>query len=49
MLIAGLNEEHRTEIALDNVFITGIKPRQVHLAFADISSVAPGTNLPLNG
>jgi polygalacturonase len=47
VLIAGLNEEHRTEVTLDRVFVRGIKPEQVHLHFADI---APNSvNFPLRG
>ena len=55
MLIAGLDDQHRTEITLDRVIVRGIQPEQVHLAFADITSIshgdnsgAKGTNLPLS-
>jgi polygalacturonase len=55
VLIAGLNEEHRTDISLDAVHIEGIKPSQVHLAYTDIHlkvcsafPMSPGTNLPLD-
>jgi polygalacturonase len=44
VLIAGLDDAHRTEIRLDRVTIRGITPEQVHLAFADISTVDWGTN-----
>jgi polygalacturonase len=47
VLIAGLDDAHRTEITLEHVEIGGIKPSQVHLAFADITTVAPGTNMDL--
>jgi polygalacturonase len=47
VLIAGLNDKHRTQIVLNNVIIRGIQPQQVHLAFADITS--DGTNIPLAG
>ena len=54
VLIAGLNDEHRTEISIDGVRIEGIKPAQMHLAFADIHMRScsahhngPFTNLPL--
>jgi polygalacturonase len=47
VLIAGLNEEHRTEVTLDRVFVRGIKPEQVHLDFADITAHA--VNFPLSG
>ena len=49
VLIAGLNNDHRTEIVLRGVFIQGIQPSQVHTAFADIVTVAPGSNLDLSG
>jgi polygalacturonase len=56
VLIAGLNDEHRTEIKLDRVWIRGIVPAQVHLDFADITVVdhgdnsgAKGANFPLEG
>ena len=45
VLIAGLDDKHRTQIGLDGVFIKGIQASQVHLAFADIGS--NGTNIPL--
>lgn len=55
VLIAGLNDQHRTEVSLDAVHIEGIKPSQLHLAYADIHmkvcsaySKSPGTNLPLD-
>jgi polygalacturonase len=49
VLIAGLNDEHRTQIALMGVTVEGIKPTQVHLAYADIVAVGTGTNFPLTG
>ena len=49
VLIAGLNDDHRTQIALRGVFVQGIKPGQIHTAFADIVTLAPGTNLDLKG
>jgi polygalacturonase len=39
VLIAGIDDAHRTEVWLDGVFIRGIKPDQVHLAFDDITVV----------
>lgn len=55
VLIAGLNDAHRTEVTLDNVAVRGIQPSQVHLNFADIhmpSCPAHGpwarTNIPLS-
>ena len=49
VLIAGLDEAHRTQITLDNVFIRGIQPSQVHLDFADITTKDKGANFPLRG
>ena len=56
VLIAGLNEEHRTEVTLDRVWVRGIKPEQVHLDFADLTEIshgdnsgAQGVNFPLMG
>jgi len=49
VLIAGLNEAHRTQVSLQNVVINGIKPTQVHLDFADIALQGSGTNFPLEG
>ena len=34
VLIAGLNDDHRTEVSLANVVVKGITQSQVHLAFA---------------
>jgi polygalacturonase len=47
VLIAGLNDEHRTQVTLQNVVIRGIKPGQVHLFYDDLMVQPPGTNLPL--
>lgn len=50
VLIAGIDEAHRTEITLRNVVIEGIKPAQVHLAFTDITeSGATSPGFPLTG
>ena len=49
VLIAGLNDDHRTQIALRGVFVQGIAPAQIHTAFADIVTIAPGTNMDLKG
>jgi polygalacturonase len=49
VLIAGLNEEHRTRVTLQNVVINGIKPGQVHLDFADITLAGSGANFGLEG
>jgi polygalacturonase len=48
VLIAGLNDEHRTEITLDNVNIQGITPSQVHGHFATITIGPGGTNIDLS-
>jgi polygalacturonase len=47
VLIAGLNDEHRTEVMLRNVTIKGITPAQVHLNYADLKVLVPWTNIPL--
>jgi polygalacturonase len=36
VLIAGLDEGHRTEIELNNVLIKGLTVKQVHLAYVDL-------------
>lgn len=45
VLIAGLSDEHRTELTLDNVHIEGITPSQVHGHFATITIGPGGTNI----
>jgi polygalacturonase len=45
VLIAGLNDEHRTEIALNGVWIRGIRPAQAHGHFADVTVGGRGTNI----
>ncbi len=45
VLIAGIDDAHRTEIALNGVFVQGLKPRQVHGHFADVTIGTAGTNL----
>jgi len=45
VLIAGLDEAHRTEITLDGVKIDGIRKQQVHGHFATITVGPMGTNL----
>ena len=45
VLIAGYDEEHRTQVNLINVTIKGITLDKMHLKLADISN--GGTNLPL--
>jgi len=47
VLIAGADDSHRTEIRLENVFIAGVQPGQVHVKLADITHA--GGNLPLAG
>jgi polygalacturonase len=49
VLIAGLNDEHRTGVTLDNVHITGIRQTQVHLAFDDFVLIGNGANFKLTG
>ena len=45
VLIAGLNDEHRTEVTLDNVHIQDMTPEQVHGHFATITIGEGGTNI----
>src|SRR5258708_5551200 len=49
VLIAGLNDEHRTEVLLDNVHIEGITKAQVHGHFATVTVGAGGTNIDFSG
>ncbi|MDX6459255.1 MAG: polygalacturonase [Acidobacteriaceae bacterium] len=45
VLIAGLNDDHRTEVTLDCVRIDGITPQQAHGHFATVTLGPLGTNL----
>ena len=45
VLIAGLNDDHRTEVTLNNVAVKGITQAQVHLAFADSDAGQDGGEL----
>jgi polygalacturonase len=45
VLIAGLNDEHRTEVTLDGVKIEGTTAAQVHGHFATVTLGPRGTNL----
>jgi polygalacturonase len=45
VLIAGLNDAHRTEVTLDGVRVVGITPAQVHGRFATVTLGPLGTNL----
>ena len=45
VLIAGYDQDHRTQVNLVNVTIDGITPDKMHLKLADIGN--GGTNLPL--
>ncbi len=47
VLIAGADESHRTGVKLENVFIAGIQPAQVHMKLADI--IHGGGNIPMPG
>lgn len=40
VLIAGLNDEHRTQVSLTNVHVQNLTPGQIHLAYADIHTPA---------
>lgn len=58
VLIAGLNDEHRTEVWLESVHVQNITPQQLHLAYADlklpacadtakpVTNILPGANVP---
>jgi polygalacturonase len=37
VLIAGLDDQHRTQVTLENVYIRGLLPAQVHLNYVDLS------------
>jgi polygalacturonase len=45
VLIAGIDEAHRTQITLNGVFIKGLKSSQVHGHFADVTEGPLGTNI----
>jgi polygalacturonase len=49
VLIAGIDDAHRTEITLNGVFIKGLKPAQVHGHFADVTVGAGWTNIDFSG
>jgi polygalacturonase len=49
VLIAGLNDEHRTEVMLDGVRVEGITPAKVHGHFATVTVGPMGTNLNFSG
>ncbi|MEO6924622.1 MAG: glycoside hydrolase, partial [Bryocella sp.] len=44
VLIAGLNDAHRTEVSVKNVVVQGITAKQVHLKYADLR--VSGSNIP---
>ena len=44
VLIAGLNDEHRTEVTLKDVEVKGIQPAQVHMDYADVTLAGRGAN-----
>ena len=48
VLLAGLDDEHRTEVTLDNVRVEGIAPQQVHGHFATVTLGPGGTNIPFS-
>jgi polygalacturonase len=49
VLLAGLNDEHRTEVTLDGVRIDGITPAQVHGRFATVTLGPHSTNISFIG
>ena len=44
VLIAGLNDAHRTEVTLKDVEVKGIQPAQVHMDYADVTLAGHGAN-----
>ena len=49
VLIAGLNDDHRTGVTLKNVVINGITAEKLHMDFADISLEGSGANFGIEG
>jgi polygalacturonase len=47
--VAGLNQEHLTEISFDGVQVDGIKPEQARFRFAKATVGAGGINFPIAG
>ena len=44
-----VEDEHRTEVTLDNVRVEGIAPAQVHGHFATVTLGPGGTNIDFSG
>jgi len=49
VLIAGLNDAHKTQVTLDNVRVEDISPSQVHGHFATVTLGPGGTNIDFSG
>jgi len=49
VLIAGLDEAHRTQVTLQDVFVKSIQPSQVHLFYTDFLVKGTGANFALKG
>jgi polygalacturonase len=49
VLIAGLNDQHRTQITMEDVYVKGIAAGQVHLFYDDFLVRGAGANFPLKG
>jgi polygalacturonase len=49
VLIAGLDEKHRTQVSMEDVFVRAIQPSQVHLFYDDFLVKGTGTNFALKG
>jgi polygalacturonase len=49
VLIAGLNDAHRTQVSMEDVFVKGIQPSQVHLFYSDFLVHGTGANFALKG
>jgi polygalacturonase len=49
VLIAGLNDAHRTQVSMEDVFVRAIQPSQVHLFYDDLLVKGTGANFALKG
>jgi len=47
--VAGLNQDHPTEISFDGVSIDGVTPAQARFRFAKATVGAGGGNFPITG
>ena len=49
VLVAGIDDAHRTEVTLNGVYIHGLQPAQVHGHFADVTVGPLWTNINFTG